>query len=98
MIWDLIGYLAAAFVLLAFCMRDMLPLRVIAIFSNVAFIAYAWGMGLTPIFVLHVILLPVNCWRLRQILILPATDVRSVKPVTRLRMSDLSVLSLDDRR
>lgn len=64
--WDVIGYLAAAFVLVAFCMRDMVPLRIIAICSNVAFIVYASGLGLTPILMLHCVLLPVNCWRLRQ--------------------------------
>jgi hypothetical protein len=32
------------------------------------FIAYALGLGLVPIWVLHAILLPLNVWRLAQAL------------------------------
>ena len=41
-----------------------LPLRLTAIASNVAFIAYAWLNGLTPILLLHGALLPLNVLRL----------------------------------
>jgi hypothetical protein len=36
----------------------MVPLRVVAIASNIAFITYAWFDGLMPILVLHGALLP----------------------------------------
>jgi len=59
-----IGFLASALVLAAFGMKDMVNLRIVAICSNFAFIAYALLLHLLPILVLHVILLPLNGWRL----------------------------------
>ena len=61
-----IGFLASALVLAAFGMKDMVNLRIVAICSNVAFIAYALVLNLPPVLVLHVILLPLNGWRLAQ--------------------------------
>jgi len=61
-----IGFIASALVLAAFGMKDMVNLRIVAICSNVAFITYALMLNLPPILVLHVILLPVNGWRLMQ--------------------------------
>lgn len=63
---DLIGWLAAALVLATFSARAMVPLRAIAVSSNVAFIAYAYMAGLWPILLLHSIMLPLNMMRLRQ--------------------------------
>lgn len=63
---DALGYLAAGIVFLTFCMKTMLALRVIAIVSNIAFIGYALGAGLTPILFLHGALLPLNVLRLVQ--------------------------------
>jgi hypothetical protein len=53
-------------VLAAFGMKDMVNLRIVAICSNVAFITYAVMLNLPPILILHVILLPLNGWRLAQ--------------------------------
>ena len=61
-----IGFLASALVLAAFGMKDMVNLRIVAICSNFAFIAYALLLHLLPILVLHVVLLPLNGWRLAQ--------------------------------
>ena len=47
-----------------FYIKQTLPLRLTAIGSNVAFIAYAWLNGLTPILLLHGALLPLNLLRL----------------------------------
>lgn len=63
-----LGYLASLLVLATFCMRDMVALRVVAITSNLAFIAYGWLVGIHPVLVLHVVLLPTNVWRLTQVL------------------------------
>jgi hypothetical protein len=49
-------------------MKDMVNLRIVAICSNVAFIAYALVLDLPPILLLHVMLLPLNGWRLAQAL------------------------------
>ena len=62
-----IGFIASALVLAAFGMKDMVNLRIVAICSNIAFITYALVL-LLPILVLHVMLLPLNSWRLAQAL------------------------------
>jgi hypothetical protein len=64
---DAIGYLAASLVLATFCMRSMRCLRFVAIASNLAFIAYSYFGGLMPVLLLHVLLLPVNIFRLTQL-------------------------------
>jgi CRP/FNR family transcriptional regulator, cyclic AMP receptor protein len=62
-----VGYAAAVLVFCTFYMRTMLPLRAMAIASNVAFLAYAIPLGLWPIVILHGLLLPLNIRRLLQI-------------------------------
>jgi hypothetical protein len=63
-----IGFIASGLVLAAFGMKDMVNLRIVAICSNFAFIAYALLLSLPPVLILHVILLPLNGWRLAQAL------------------------------
>jgi CRP/FNR family cyclic AMP-dependent transcriptional regulator len=60
------GYIASGLVIMAFCMKDLMYLRLVALASNVAFLIYGIGLGLAPVWVLHAILLPVNIWRLSQ--------------------------------
>jgi CRP/FNR family transcriptional regulator, cyclic AMP receptor protein len=67
------GWLSAALVFSSFFMKTMVPLRMVAICSNIAFMTYAL-LGLKygvfgrvyPILVLHASLLPLNIIRLRQ--------------------------------
>ena len=54
------------FVFATFYMKTMMPLRAVAIASNVAFISYGYVGGMAPILILHVALLPLNLWRLHQ--------------------------------
>lgn len=68
------GWIASALVFSTFFMKTMLPLRLVAIASNIAFMTYALlGLAygdfgrLYPIFVLHACLLPLNVARLRQL-------------------------------
>ncbi len=61
---NLFGYLASFLVFSTFYTKRMIPLRLTAIASNVAFIGYAWANGLTPILLLHSALLPLNVLRL----------------------------------
>jgi CRP/FNR family cyclic AMP-dependent transcriptional regulator len=66
--------LSAVLVFSSFFMKTIVPLRMVAICSNVAFITYAL-LGLNygvfgrvyPILVLHASLLPLNLVRLRQL-------------------------------
>jgi len=67
--WDEVGYLASGLVITAFCMKNIVSLRVAAIGSNIAFLVYGIGLGLVPVWVLHAILLPINGWRLWQSLL-----------------------------
>ena len=65
---DLLGYTAAFLVFLTFSMKTMVPLRIVGICSNVFFIAYGYLAPAYPLFVLHIALLPLNVFRLRQML------------------------------
>jgi len=65
---DALGFLAAGLVLATFCMKRLIPLRALAITSNVSFILYGYRAGIEPVLVLHIILLPVNVFRLLQTL------------------------------
>jgi CRP/FNR family transcriptional regulator, cyclic AMP receptor protein len=68
------GWLSAVLVFSSFFMRTMIPLRTVAVCSNLSFITYAL-LGLKygifgrvyPILVLHAALLPLNLVRLRQL-------------------------------
>ena len=63
---ELIGYLASLLVLVTFCMSGMVALRAVAIASNVAFLGYAALAGISPVLVLHALLLPMNIYRLLE--------------------------------
>lgn len=65
---DLFGYAGALLTLATFSMKTMLHLRRIGIGANVAFIAYGVIGHVYPVLLLHLILLPLNIWRLRQLL------------------------------
>jgi len=84
---EFLGYAASASVLLTFCMSTMLPLRVLAISSNVLFAAYGAMADIYPVLALHVVLLPVNVFRLVQIL-------RVARGVKAANASDVSIESL----
>src|SRR5262249_52697596 len=55
-------------VVTAFCMKDILHLRIVGVASNVAFLTYGIAFGLMPVWLLHLVLLPVNLVRLWQII------------------------------
>jgi CRP/FNR family cyclic AMP-dependent transcriptional regulator len=88
MTWiDFLGYAASASVLITFCMSTMVPLRAVAICSNVLFASYGALAHIYPVLILHSILLPVNSVRLYQILNL-------IKRVRAAELSEMSVESL----
>ena len=74
---DLFGYFASFLVFTTFYMRRMIPLRLIAIASNIAFITYAWLDNLTPILILHGALLPLNLFRLVELQCLVAKVIKA---------------------
>ena len=84
---DMVGWAASAAVLATFCVNTMMPLRVLAIISNVLFCAYGAVAHIFPVLILHAILLPVNVVRLVQIR-------RLVHGMQAAEHSELSVQSL----
>lgn len=64
---DIFGWGAGALVLTTFYLKTMVPLRCVAIASNVTFLSYGLMTGALPITVLHALLLPMNLWRLGQL-------------------------------
>jgi uncharacterized protein YjiS (DUF1127 family) len=71
---DVIGYIAASLVFATFCTKRMVPLRMLAIASNLGFISYGSLLGLWPIVALHTGMLPMNVLRLRQELLPPLRE------------------------
>ena len=65
---ELLGYAAAACVFVTFYMKTMIPLRIAGIVSNFLFIAYGYAVDAYPVLILHLVLLPLNIVRLRQML------------------------------
>jgi CRP/FNR family cyclic AMP-dependent transcriptional regulator len=80
-----LGYAAAASVLATFCMR-MIPLRILALGSNVLFCLYGYFDNLYPVLTLHLVLFPVNLIRLIQF-------QRLVRELEVVQPSDLSIQS-----
>ena len=60
---DALGYAASIAVLATFTVRNMLPLRMLALLSNVLFILYGYEAHIHPVLLLHVALLPINLVR-----------------------------------
>lgn len=83
---QLVAWIAAGLVFASFFMKTIVPLRTLAIASNVVFIAYAL-MGIhfgifdkvLPILLLHLALLPLNVMRLREI----RRTIHSIQTMTR---------------
>lgn len=78
------GFIASAFVVAGYTMRTMIPLRIFGIITNVLLIGFSVVHHHYPVMVLHMILLPLNVYRLREMLLL----VREVKKSVN---SDLSM-------
>jgi hypothetical protein len=74
---EIVGWMASGLVLAAFYMEAMVPLRLVAMASNVAFIVYGYLGDLPPILLLHLGLLPLNAWRLCEALWPPGSETRT---------------------
>jgi hypothetical protein len=71
---DMVGYAAALAVLGSFCMTTLVPLRILAVVSNLLFGAYGIMAHLYPVFVLHSILLPINLFKLARLQVFAGAD------------------------
>lgn len=81
---DVLGYVAAILTVATYSMRTMIPLRISGICANCLFIAYGYLIPAYPNLVLHSVLLPLNIFRLYQML-------RLVSKVKEASNSDLSM-------
>ena len=89
-----IGYLASLLVFCTFYTKTMIPLRCVAIASNVVFMTYGLSGRIYPVFVLHAVLLPLNCLRLQQM----RTLIRRVREASRGNLSMEWLIPLMTRR
>ena len=76
---EVLGYAAAGCVFVTFYMKTMVPLRIAGIVSNVLFIGYGYAVDAYPVLILHLVLLPLNIIRLRQML----TLIRQIEDATK---------------
>jgi hypothetical protein len=65
--FEILGYVGGLLVFTTFYLKTMVRLRVVAIASNLIYIAYSQMGHLVPILVLHTLLLPLNIWRLVEV-------------------------------
>jgi CRP/FNR family cyclic AMP-dependent transcriptional regulator len=92
---EVFGYVGALLTLATFSMKTMVHLRMVGIAANVAFASYGLAGQVYPVLLLHLILLPLNTWRLAQLLRLTRQiedasvgefSVEWLKPFTRHRL------------
>jgi len=65
---EIVGVAAAAASLYAAHAKTIIPLRVAAVIANALAMAYSLSHGTYPTFVLNALLLPLNAWRLHQMI------------------------------
>lgn len=78
---DALGYAASIAVLATFLTTTMLPLRLVAILSNILFLLYGYFAHIPPVLFLHATLLPINVARL--IALQESVDPRQGRAVSR---------------
>ncbi|UVK37856.1 YgjV family protein [Mesorhizobium sp. AR10] len=64
---EAIGFLGSFFTVLTYSMKQMFWLRVAALMSCLAFMAYGTLIGSLPLILMELMLLPINAWRLMEL-------------------------------
>jgi CRP/FNR family transcriptional regulator, cyclic AMP receptor protein len=64
---EAIGYAGTALTVLAYGVKNLVPLRIAAILSSVAFLTYGYLTHSYPLMLMEALLLPVNAYRLIEI-------------------------------
>jgi CRP/FNR family cyclic AMP-dependent transcriptional regulator len=64
---EAIGYCGTLATVATYSMRSIIPLRIAGIASSLFFIAYASTMGIWPMLLTELIILPINSLRLFQV-------------------------------
>ena len=81
---ELVGFIGGGLTVVMLAMRTMIPLRVVGIASNIFQIAFGVLAGVTPMWIQHGVLLPVNVYRLFE-------QMHLVKQVREASAVDLSM-------
>lgn len=65
---EMVGFSGTGFTILAYGMKYLVPLRIAAILSSIAFLIYGVLTQSYPLVVMEVVLLPINSYRLMELL------------------------------
>jgi len=65
---ELIGYFGTVATVATYSMKNIVPLRIAGIASSFCFITYAVILGIWPMLLTELIILPINCYRLYETL------------------------------
>jgi CRP/FNR family transcriptional regulator, cyclic AMP receptor protein len=76
---ELVGYAGTTATIATYSMRTIVPLRIAGILSSLFFIAYALLVGVSPLLMTELVLLPINCWRLCEA-VRPKLSSRRLRP------------------
>lgn len=77
MFWiEVIGFCGSLLAILTYWMRAMIPLRIAAVLGCLCFLVYALLIGSYPLILMEATLLPINLYRLAELL-RPARSTRA---------------------
>ena len=65
---ELVGFCGTALAIWTYWMREMIPLRIVAVLGCICFLTYGVLIGSHPIMLMESALLPINSYRLFQLL------------------------------
>ena len=65
---ELIGFCGSALAVWTYWMREMIPLRVVAVLGSLCFLSYGALIHSYPLLLMESTLLPINAYRLFQLL------------------------------
>lgn len=65
---EAVGYAGTGFTILAYGAKHLIPLRIMAILSSLAFLTYGLLTQSYPLVLMEVVLLPINTFRLQELL------------------------------
>lgn len=65
---EVVGWTASALTIATYAMNTMMPLRILALGSSVCFVIYGTVLQLWPLLVMELVLLPINSFRLWQLI------------------------------
>jgi CRP/FNR family cyclic AMP-dependent transcriptional regulator len=65
---EAVGFCGSALAILTYWMREMIPLRIAAVLGSLCFLGYALLIGSYPLILMEATLLPINLYRLAELL------------------------------